>query len=120
MLTKIAEDGRAYQASKVPHIQEYRRLTKKLPNLDEIKTYIAENLNGVERFRVATKFGGEWEDTPLKTIWEAMDYDETNAGMLLGRIVQDVLINEDTAWLCTKTKRSTKVEYAIAFYWRAA
>jgi hypothetical protein len=118
MLRRIDEQGRTYDLTKVPHEKNFEQWLALLQGsqLTQIQDYIDQRIDTVDKFSVATLFGGVW-DEPLSFIYDALGHHKDNSALLLGRIVLDRVIRSESQWLSTKTVLGSR-DLATAFYWK--
>lgn len=122
MLHQIDDKGKFYKLHDLPYRGNYDRWLAKFGkagfSLDAVKSHITERIAGLQKFSVATDFGGSWENTPLQSVYAVCRNDSEQAAFLLGRMVMDILITAEDSWLCTKTNLQDR-DFAANFYWRS-
>lgn len=89
-------------------------------DVQKIKDYVAQKLKGINKFSVATLFGGaqnNWKGTPLEVLYKTTRGNEVLAAILLGAIVFSYLAAVDgRKWATTKIDLNGR-GLETNFYW---
>lgn len=120
MLRKIDEKGRSYLLEKVPYEKNFEAWLEKISDSDfrELESFLTEEILGQDKFSIGVLFPqSRWDDTPLAILWQAIK-DKESTGLLLGRIVLKILIEDkDNEWKCTSTNLQGR-DFETNFYWK--
>lgn len=117
------DDKRVFRVEKLPYKDHFDRVwrTKLQATGSEkkVKDFLRSKIETQQEFSVGTLFPKKsWPESPeLMEIFERAGKSELQAAYMLGLLSMEVIIEDETEWLTTKTQLTNR-DIATAFYWR--